>query len=104
VGIRGFFFFQFCEVGGLVNYHPQEDLATFGYRSKRKVDFFCETPLHILTNMQEPMVEIWEFQIVFPSKHGDFGAIFSSKNPSTSSRPFFWVIEWVKFCHKKKLW
>jgi hypothetical protein len=69
VGIRGFLFFQFCEVGGLVNYHPQEGLATFGYRPKRKVDlFFCETLLYILTNMQEPMVEIWEFQLFFPLK------------------------------------
>jgi hypothetical protein len=44
VGIRGFFFFQFCEVRGLVNYHPQEGLATFGYKSKRKVDSFLWNP------------------------------------------------------------
>lgn len=53
--------------------------------------------------MEEPLVEIWEFQLFSPSKHGDFGPFFPQKILSTSSRPFFWVIEWVKFSQKKTL-
>jgi hypothetical protein len=40
-----FFFFLICEVGGLVGDHPQEDLAKFGYLSKRKVEN-CMNPCY----------------------------------------------------------
>jgi hypothetical protein len=47
------FLYQFCKLGELVN-HQQEDLAKFGYRSDRKVDFvFFETPVG---DMPEPRV------------------------------------------------
>ncbi len=45
----GFFFsflfclFQFCDVATLAIIHPQEELAKFGYRSKRKVEIFKES-------------------------------------------------------------
>jgi hypothetical protein len=41
------FFLLICEVGGLVSDHPQEDLAKFGYLSKRKVEKF-RNPCYML--------------------------------------------------------
>jgi hypothetical protein len=39
VPARGvYFFFQFCEFGGVVIIDRQEDLAKFGYMSKRRVN------------------------------------------------------------------
>jgi hypothetical protein len=52
-GTRGFFFFffgffwQFCDVVTLVYaFHPQEELAKFGYRPERKVEKFMNRAIY----------------------------------------------------------
>jgi hypothetical protein len=101
-GDQGFFFFQFCEVGGLVNYHPQEDLGTFGYRSKRSRFFFVK-PRYIYWQICKNLwVEIWEFQLFFPLKKWWLWAIFSPKKsfPQVVG-PFFWSLNGWNFATKK---
>jgi hypothetical protein len=61
--------------------HPQEDLAKFGSRSEKKVDFFSQTLLYILATYKDLCSKYGEFHFFFfPSKYGNF-VPFSHKNP-----------------------
>ncbi len=57
------------------SHHPQEELAKFGYMSKRKVETFRS--LLYFDHLIEPIVRIWCFQKNNSSKCGDFGTSFS---------------------------
>jgi hypothetical protein len=43
-------------------------------------------------NMQEPMVYIWQFQLYFAYKYGNFGSFFSKENPLLRGFDiYFWI-------------
>jgi len=55
------------------SHHPQEELAKFGYMSKREVETFRS--LLYFDHLIEPIVRIWCFQKNNSSKCGDFGTL-----------------------------
>ncbi len=65
---------QFCDVATHSS-HPQQELAKFGYRSERKVEFF----IRILLNILEPVCLNMAISDLFSLKSGDFGAFFCTK-------------------------
>ncbi len=97
---RGFYFFIFV---WLVD-HLQENLAKFGYRSERKVEFL-ETH-HILAkwkNLWSILYTSW-FQVFFPWNMVNLGLFFPQKSLfGQSLSPFIFVINWQNFITNKNI-
>ncbi len=67
-----FILFYLCRQSGG---HPSEDLAKFGYKRDRKVDFLIKNLWYFWLSLEPPFMETWPFSLIF------FKKVLAIENP-----------------------
>ncbi len=68
----------------------QENLAKFGYKTRRKVEFF--ESLLCDGGMENPLVSIWQFEPSFLQNVANLGVFFLTKSFVKVSTPFLFFL------------
>ncbi len=92
-----FFVFSSILWGGWKNDYPQEDLAKFGYRSERKVEFLWNHAIYWHCGLNVATSTFY-----LPRNMATLGHFFQKKSFSTRIRLFSFGCKVAKLFHKRK--